>query len=366
MEGSYDYYMQRKIVLNLSKELIAISKKTIRLMEVCGGHTMAIHKFGLRHLIPPSITLLSGPGCPVCVTSQEDLDAAVWFSQQPDVMIATYGDLIRVPATRSSLEQERSMGADIRMVYSTMEAVDLAKRHPEKKVIFLGIGFETTAPLTAYAVKKAQEEKVNNFLVFSAHKVMPPALKLLSEGHLQVDGFIAPGHVSAITGTEIYRFLPEQFHKAVVVSGFEALDIMLTLVMLVKQIETDDPKVENGYSRVVKPEGNPKALAAMNEVFELKDASWRGLGIIPASGLQIRSEYAAYDAMSHFSLNLPPAQKPPGCICGDILKGLKTPHDCTLFAKQCTPDNPVGACMVSIEGSCAINYQFKDRYSGGS
>jgi hydrogenase expression/formation protein HypD len=352
------WFRERKPVLNVARRLGEITTRPIRLMEVCGGHTMAVHRFGLKNLIPPNIQLLSGPGCPVCVSSHEFLDTAIALSRQPDVIITTYGDLIRVPASHASLEQERCKGADIRMVYSTMEALDLAKRHPEKKIIFLGIGFETTAPLSAYAIKQAREEKIDNFLLYSAHKLMPPALELLSDGPLHIDGFIAPGHVSSITGTGIYNFLAEKYGKAVVVSGFEALDIMWTLQMLVQQVVSDEPKVENEYSRVVKPEGNVKALAVMNEVFQPANAVWRGLGTIPLSGLELRSEFANHDALNHFDVQIPASVKPAGCICGEILKGMKTPGDCPLFAKVCTPENPVGACMVSMEGSCAIHFKY--------
>jgi len=351
----------RAAIKKIAGEICDISLTPVRLMEVCGGHTMAIHRFGLKSLIPENVELLSGPGCPVCVSSQRYLDGCVELSRIPGVIITTYGDLIRVPASNSSLEQERSLGGDIRIVYSINEALTLAEIHPERKVVFLGIGFETTSPASAYAMVYAKRKDLHNFFLFSAHKVMPPALNALVDEELKIDGFIAPGHVSSITGVEIYRFLPDQYRKGVVVSGFEPLDLMQSILLLVKQYENNTPMVENQYRRVVRPEGNRKALELLDEVFEPVDDHWRGLGVIPDSGLQPRPEYSRFDARKHFSLSEKDSQEPKGCICGEILKGLKTPKDCPLFNTACTPDNPVGACMVSGEGSCAIVYKY-NRY----
>ncbi|MFH1160732.1 MAG: hydrogenase formation protein HypD [bacterium] len=351
-------FRNKAAIQGLSREIHRISRKRVKLMEVCGGHTMAIHRFGLRSMLPATVELLSGPGCPVCVSSRQYLDGCVELSRHEDVIIATYGDLIRVPASASSLEKERSRGGDIRIVYSVMEALALAKQNPDKKVVFLGIGFETTAPASAYDVSAARERNLANFFLFSAHKVMPPALRALVDEQLKIDGFIAPGHVSSITGTEIYRFLPETYGKGVVVSGFEPMDVMQSIHSLVKQFEEGRPTVENQYTRVVKPTGNAKALRLLETVFEPADETWRGLGMIPLSGLELRSEFESFDARKYFALKKSHWKEPAGCICGEILKGLKTPQQCALFAASCTPASPVGACMVSAEGSCAIVYKY--------
>lgn len=328
-------------------------------MEVCGGHTMAIHRFGLHSLLPLNIRLLSGPGCPVCVSSQHFLDTAIAYSKIPEAIITTYGDLIRVPGSITSLEKERANGNDIRIIYSILEAIEIAKINPERPVIFLGIGFETTAPATATAIVQAKEENIHNFFVLSAHKVMPPVMKALVVEGIKIDGFIAPGHVSAITGVGIYRDLVSEFGLGVVVSGFEPVDIMQAILMLTQQIESGSPKVEIQYKRIVHPEGNKIAQVMLERVFELKDDSWRGLGIIPESGLKIRNDFSSFDAEKQFIVNMPQPVEPMGCICGSILRGLKTPNDCKLFAKKCTPSDPIGACMVSAEGTCATYYKYR-------
>ncbi len=352
-------YRKKDLILAVSQELKAISTKNITLMEVCGGHTAAIHRFGLPSLLPPNIRLLSGPGCPVCVSSQHFLDTAIAYSKLPGAIIATYGDLIRVPGTVSSLEKEKANGHDIRIIYSVLEALEMAKRNPGKKVIFLGIGFETTAPATAASIIEAQNEKLTNFFVLSAHKVMPPVMKALVEEGVRIDGFIAPGHVSAITGTVIYGDLATVYGLGIVVAGFEPADLMQAILMLVRQIESGTPRVEVQYRRVVQDQGNKIAQALLGKVFELKDDRWRGLDIIPDSGLKIRNGYADFDAEKHFTVSVPEPVESKGCICGSILRGLKTPNDCSLFAKACTPLDPVGACMVSAEGTCATYYKYR-------
>jgi hydrogenase expression/formation protein HypD len=351
-------YRKKELILAVSEELKTISKKEITLMEVCGGHTMAIHRFGLHSLLPPNIRLLSGPGCPVCVSSQHFLDTAIAYSKIPGTIIATYGDLIRVPGSVSSLEKEKANGHDIRIIYSVMEALEIARTNPEKQVIFLGIGFETTAPATAAAIVEAKKGNLTNFFVLSAHKVMPPVMKALSEDGFKIDGFIAPGHVSAITGTAIYDDLAAVSKSGVVVAGFEPVDLMQAILMLVRQIESDSPKVEIQYKRVVQREGNKIAQGLLTQVFELKDDRWRGLGMIPKSGLKIRDDFSSFDAEKHFTVTVQEPVDPKGCICGLILRGLKTPNDCRLFATACTPSDPVGACMVSGEGTCAAYYKY--------
>lgn len=354
-----DEYRKKELILSVSEKLKAISKKDIVLMEVCGGHTMAIHRFGLNSLLPDTIRLVSGPGCPVCVSSQHFIDTAMAYSKLPGVIITTYGDLIRVPGSSTSLEKERANGSDIRIIYSVLESLEIAKNNPDKSIIFLGIGFETTAPLTAAAILQAKKESITNFFVLSAHKIMPPVMKALVSEGVKIDGFIAPGHVSAITGTAIYNELASACGLGVVVAGFEPVDMMQAILMLTIQIESGKPAVEIQYQRVVQTEGNKIAQDMLNEVFEFRDDRWRGLGIIPKSGLKIRDELSSYDAEVKFNVIVPESTEPKGCICGQILRGLKTPVDCGLFGKKCTPSDPVGACMVSGEGTCATYYKYR-------
>ena len=328
-------------------------------MEVCGGHTMAIHRFGLHALLPPNIRLLSGPGCPVCVSSQHFLDTAIACAKISNAIITTYGDLIRVPGSVSSLEKEKANGHDIRIIYSVLDALEIAKSNPQKAVFFLGIGFETTSPATAAAIVQAGKENIGNFFVLSAHKVMPPVMKALVDEGVKIDGFIAPGHVSAITGTSIYNDLATVNGLGVVITGFEPTDLMQAILMLAIQIESGMPKVEIQYQRVVQGEGNKIARALLGQVFEPKDDQWRGLGIIPRSGLKIKEEFSDFDAEIKFPIAVPIPANPKGCICGSILRGLKTPNDCKLFATTCTPADPVGACMVSGEGTCATYYKYR-------
>ena len=354
-----DEYRKKELILSVADELKRISKKEITLMEVCGGHTMAIHRFGLNSLLPPNIHLVSGPGCPVCVSSQHFIDLALAYSKLPGVIIATYGDLVRVPGSLASLEEERARGSDIRIIYSVLEAIEIARNNPEKKIIFLGIGFETTAPATAAAIMKAKQENISNFFVFSAHKVMPPVMEALVKEGLKIDGFIAPGHVTAITGTSIYNDLASVYGLGVVVSGFEPADIMQAVLMLTNQIEKGLPEVKVQYQRVVNHNGNMTARKMLNLVFENRDDQWRGLGLIPESGLGIIEELSSFDAEKQFDIEVPQSTEPKGCICGQILRGLKTPPECGLFAKKCTPSDPVGACMVSGEGTCATYFKYR-------
>jgi hydrogenase expression/formation protein HypD len=353
-----DEYRDKDLVLKLVNQIKKISKKNVSFMEVCGGHTMAIQKFGIPSLLPPTIELLSGPGCPVCVSSRGYIDKAIAYSRLDDVIIATFGDLIRVPGSTSSLDNEKANGANVKIVYSILDALKIAKENPSKKIVFLGIGFETTAPGSALGVLKAYEQNISNFYLFSSHKIMPPAMAALIDEGVKIDGYIAPGHVSAITGTAIYKDVPEKFGLACVIAGFEPTDLLHSIYMLVKQVEENNPKVEIQYTRVVKPEGNKIAQKSMNEVFELGPDWWRGLGILENSGLKIREKYRAHDVEANIHVDVEPTREDKGCICGEILKGLKKPKDCKLFAKACTPSDPVGACMVSHEGSCAAFYRY--------
>ncbi len=353
-----DEYRDRELVMEISEQIKKISRREVRLMEVCGGHTMSIQKFGIPALLPPTVKLLSGPGCPVCVSSRRFIDHAVALSRQPGVIITTFGDLIRVPGSTSTLDGEKARGADIRMVYSILEAIELAIKNPDKKIIFLAIGFETTTPGTAAGILNASARNVDNFFVLSSHKIMPPAMSALIDEGVKIDGYIGPGHVSAITGSEMYREIAEKYRLGVVISGFEPVDLMRAIYMLVKQVEQTDQKVEIAYKRAVKPEGNPKARQMMDEVFELRDDWWRGLGILKKSGLKLREKYRRFDAEAMLAVEIEPTIEPKGCICGAVLKGIKSPKDCKLFGNVCTPVDPVGACMVSSEGACHAYYRY--------
>ncbi|MCL2474920.1 MAG: hydrogenase formation protein HypD [Chloroflexi bacterium] len=347
-----------KIILNSIK---AISKKECRLMEFCGGHTMAIFKYGLRQLLPPNITLISGPGCPVCVTSTGDLDMAIALSQRSDVIITSFGDLLRIPSNNGTLLQARSSGADVRTVYSTLAALDIAKQNPHKKVVFIGIGFETTAPTIAAAIKQAADSGVNNFTVLCLCKLTPPVTHaILGSGQINLTGIIAPGHVSAIIGSDAWKFIPDKYRLPTVISGFEETDILYCLELLISQVEKNQAKVESAYTRSVPPQGNKVALDLMGELFESTRADWRGIGILPNSGLKICQKYQDFDTVHVLGLEVSQESKEvPGCICGDIIRGLKTPMECNLFLKgSCTPQNAKGPCMVSSEGTCAAYYQY--------
>ncbi len=360
-----DEYRDSGMVLGIAKSIRRRSSRNIVLMEVCGGHTMAVHKFGLHELLPETIRLISGPGCPVCVSGTGFIDNVVKLAKMPGNILATYGDLLRAPGSSSSLEREKGNGADVRFIYSVLDSLDIARRNPDRTVVFPGIGFETTAPATAAAILTAYKEGLQNFKVLSSHKVMPPVMKALIDEGVKIDGYIAPGHVTAITGTEMYRPIVEKYGLGIVVSGFEPADILQSISMLVAQFEDQTPKVEIQYSRVVKPEGNIIARKLMEEIFEPGDDRWRGIGMIADSGLKIRSKYQSFDAEKYFDLPETHETEPAGCICGEVLKGLKIPTDCRLFAKVCTPVNPVGACMVSNEGTCAAYYQYRENESHG-
>jgi len=353
-----DEYRDKELVDKLVHQIRTISKKDIVLMEVCGGHTWAIQKFGIPSLMPANVRLISGPGCPVCVTDRRFLDHAIALSRIPDVIITTYGDLIRVPGSTSSLAGEKSKGADVRIVYSVLDALKIAKENPTKKVVFLGVGFETTTPPSAAGLINAKKENLKNFFLLSSHKIMPPAMGALIDEGVAINGYIAPGHVSVITGTKIFEALPSKYHVGCVVCGFEPVDILQTIYMLIKQHEANDYKVEIQYRRAVTPEGNVKAQEAMQEVFTLRDDWWRGLGTLANSGLGVNEKYADFDAERMIAVEVEPTREDKGCICGEILKGLKKPNDCKLFGTACTTSNPVGACMVSHEGSCNAYFRF--------
>ena len=341
------------------------SQKQARLMEFCGGHTVTIFRYGIRQVLPPTIDMVSGPGCPICVTANADLDKAIALAQIPDVIIATFGDMLKVPGSHSSLQKVKANGAEVHTVYSTMDALKQAEANPAKSIVFLGIGFETTAPTIAASVLQAQEKKIKNYYVLSLHKLCPPVIKaILDSGEVKLDGLICPGHVSAIIGSHPWEFIARDYGIPCVVSGFEPLDILQCVDMLVAQVENGESRVEIAYRRGVRPKGNQQALRLMEQVFEPCPARWRGIGEVPNSGLKLRKEYQCFDAELAFDINPGPTHEPKGCICGDILRGVRTPADCQLFGQACTPEHPVGACMVSSEGSCSAYYLYGGNFGG--
>lgn len=344
----------------LLKEITRLAEgRHLRFMEVCGTHTVAIFKHGLRQLLPENVELVSGPGCPVCVTPNEYIDLAIAYSRQPQCILTTFGDMLRVPGTQSSLAEEKAQGRDIRIVYSPLDSLEIAKKNPEHQVIFLAVGFETTAPGAAAALLSAKAEGVKNFFLLSSHKLVPPALRaLLQQGDSQVDGFILPGHVSAVIGMQPYGFLAEDYSLPGVVTGFEAMDILQSVYMLTKAVKEQQPLLDNQYRSIVKAEGNPIACQILYQVYEPTEVSWRGLGRIPESGLRLRQEYQTFDAFTVLPVEKPFSQEPAGCRCGDVIKGKIKPFACSLFGKQCRPEQPVGACMVSVEGACAAWYKY--------
>jgi hydrogenase expression/formation protein HypD len=351
-------YRDKDIASTLVEKIQRLSSRKVRLMEVCGGHTMAIRKYGIQNLLPDTIKLLSGPGCPVCVTEQVFIDKAIALARYPNHIITTYGDLIRVPGSESTLDREKALGSDIRIVYSTLEAIQIAKDNPSKKIIFLGIGFETTTPSTAIAIIQANQQNLKNFFVLSAHKTMPRAMAALIDTGSQIDGYIGPGHVSTVSGSKIYDYLVPKYNLSIVISGFEPVDILQSIYMLVEQLEKNRPGVNIQYKRAVTHNGNLKAQKIVEQVFKPSDAQWRGIGIIPESGLALKEPFAQFNAEINFDLKLETKPGPKGCLCGNILKGMNSPTDCRLFGKACTPENPVGACMVSSEGTCAAYYRY--------
>jgi len=358
-----DEYRRSDLARGLVRKIHRSSSKKAHFMEFCGGHTVTILKHGLRQLLPPTIDMLSGPGCPVCVTDNADLDEAIALARLPGVILTTFGDMLRVPGSGSSLEQAKAEGADVRIVYSTTDALDIARGNPTRSVVFLGIGFETTAPTVAASILEAVAEGVGNYHVLSRHKLCPPVIKaLLDAGEVRLNGLICPGHVSAIIGSGPWEFVAGDYGLPCVVSGFEPLDVLQCVDMLVAQVERGEARVEIAYRRGVRPEGNQAALALMQRVFEVGPARWRGIGVVPDSGLRLRPEFERFDAELAFAFDPGPTREPVGCICGDILRGVKTPRDCPLFTRVCTPETPVGPCMVSSEGSCAAHYHYGAGY----
>ena len=343
----------------LIKSIQALAPEHATLMEVCGTHTVAIARNGIRDLMPEGCKLASGPGCPVCVTANRDIDAVIALARVENVILTTFGDMTRVPGSSSSLLKEQAAGRDVRIVYSPLDALNIAQANPDRPVVFVGVGFETTTPLVAMAIKRAAALGLKNFSVYAAHKNMPGALDvLMGDPELKVDALILPGHVSTIIGIEPYRFLAEKYGIPGVITGFEPLDVLQGIAMLMRQLHEGRAEIENAYARGVMAEGNPVALAAIDDVFETCTATWRGLGPIEGSGYRIREQYAQFDALRRFEPEIEETREPRGCRCGDVLRGIMAPNECPLFRTVCSPENPVGPCMVSSEGSCAAYYRY--------
>ena len=334
-------------------------EREIRIMEVCGTHTTEFFRTGVKDLFPEGLFLIDGPGCPVCVTPNEYLDRAIEIGRCHRPVITTFGDMIKVPSSYTSLSKEKAEGMDIRIVYSPMNALEIAEANPGLEVMFLSVGFETTAPAEAAVVLEAKKRTIKNFSLLAGNKLTPPAVKaLLDAQEVRIDGFILPGHVSAIIGTSAWRFIAERYHKPCVVAGFEAPDLMMGMLSLIDLIVTNKNETINQYTRVVREKGNPTALEILNSVFKKADTRWRGIGVIPGSGLEIRDEYADFDAFRKFPVTPPEPKEAKGCRCGELLRGLILPPDCVLWGKACTPEEPIGPCMVSMEGPCAAYYKY--------
>ncbi len=335
---------------------------TYRLMEVCGTHTVNIFRFGLRSVLPPEVELLSGPGCPVCVMPQEEIDALVQLAEESGVILCVFGDLIKVPGSRGSLKEARARGAEVRIIYSPMDAVRVAQEKRPQKVVLAGVGFETTAPAHAVAILEARRRGLNNFFFFSSLRLMPPALKaLLSDPELRLHGLILPGHVSTVIGSRPYEFIPREFGLPGVITGFEPRDILEGIRLLLRLIREGRAEIVIQYARVVQPEGNPWGQRIIREVFRPVEGRWRGLGSIPESKLSLAEDYEDFSAERFFKVATAPHPEPPGCRCGEVLRGRLKPPECPLFARLCTPENPHGPCMVSSEGSCAAYYRFESQ-----
>lgn len=352
-----DPKLARRLIAHVTRRATA----PLRLMEFCGGHTRAILRNGLRQLLPTNIEMLSGPGCPVCVTSCRDLDRAIALASIPGVILTTFGDMLRVPGSNGSLSTAKAEGADVRMVYSTLDAVQCARDNPDRPVIFLGVGFETTAPTIAASILQAEQSGTSNYYVLSLHKLTPPAMRaILDGGEVALSGIIGPGHVTTVIGSRAWEFLPREYDMSCAVAGFEPLDILRAVAMLTDMVLEGRPDVANAYPRSVKPEGNLTAQEIMYSVFQVVPAEWRGLGILPESGLGLREEFDHRDAARVFPIAVGPSHEPKGCRCGDVLRGALLPTGCSLFGGRCTPAFPLGPCMVSSEGSCAAYFTYRE------
>ena len=354
-------YRNPELALKLLEEIRRTVTKPWRIMEVCGGQTHALVKNGILNVLPKEITMIHGPGCPVCVTPLHLIDKAIFLAEEKKVILCSFGDMIRVPGSEKSLLEAKAMGADIRILYSPLEAVNIAKSNPDKEVVFFAVGFETTAPANALSVLHANKLGLKNYSILTSHVLVPPAIEnIMEDVDSHIDGFLAAGHVCTIMGYWEYYPLAEKFKVPIVVTGFEPVDLLQGILMVVKQLEAGKYEVENQYSRVVTEEGNEKAQETIFEVFEVTDRVWRGMENIPMSGYGIKEKYAGFDAMKKFEVTIDEAEENPACLAGDIMKGIIKPFQCPEFGKKCTPQNPLGAPMVSSEGACAAYYHFSD------
>ncbi len=359
-----DEYRDARIAKGLLAEIAREVRGHWVLMEICGGQTHTIMRYGLDELLPRNIELVHGPGCPVCVTPLETIDKALELASRPDIILVSYGDMLRVPGSTTDLFTIKAKGGDVRIVYSPTEALKIARQNPDRGVVFLAIGFETTAPANAMAVWQAKQEKIANFSVLVSHVLVPPAIRaLMTSPDCRVNGFIAPGHVCTVMGYEEYEGLVRDFRVPIVVGGFEPVDLLEAVRMLVRQLENGEAKVENQYVRSVHYQGNLAAQRVVQEVFEIADQKWRGIGTIPASGLRVRDAYGDYDASRIYGLSAITAEEPAECISAKVLQGLKKPTDCPAFGMRCSPQNPLGAPMVSSEGACAAYYNYRRQFS---
>jgi hydrogenase expression/formation protein HypD len=360
-----DEFRDSELAKRVVREIERIAEgRRFRIMEICGGHTHTIYRYGLHDVLPANIELVHGPGCPVCVLPMGKVDDAIAIAKHEGVILATFGDMMRVPGSEGSLIDAQADGADVRMVYSPLDALKLAHQNPDRKVVFFAIGFETTAPSTAVTLLHAKRLGVRNFFVFCNHVLVVPAIKaLLDSPETRLDGFIGPGHVTTVIGSKAWEFIPKDYGKGIVISGFEPLDMLQAIYMLVKQLIEGRPRVDVQYTRAVRPDGNTKAKEVMAQVFELRETfEWRGLGWIEKSALKLKSEFAEFDAELHFDLPRRQVADPKVCQCGEVLRGAILPWECKVFGTACTPEHPIGACMVSSEGACAAVYQY-GRYS---
>ena len=359
-------HWQNKMADYLDKVRADFAYMRCTLMEVCGTHTHAIRRAGIHQLLPAGVRLLSGPGCPVCVTGSGYIEQAIRLSREPKMLITTFGDLLRVPGNSGDLSQARAEGSKIRVVYSPLDALEVAQSNPQEEVVFLGVGFETTAPVVALAIKQARQRKIGNFSVLPALKVLKPALKVLFNSiEVKIEGLIAPGHLSVITGAEAFRFLADQYRLPTVITGFKPEEIWLGIIALLKQISSGRAILENKYATVVTDGGNQPAQQLLKEIFEPENTEWRGLGIVAKSGLGLTDNYEEYDSRRRFGLTEIPSEEPLGCRCGEIIIGKAAPEECPLFGGACTPENPVGPCMVSAEGSCAAHFYYRSEVNEG-
>lgn len=352
-------YRDPELVKQYLEEIHRITTRPWKLMEICGGQTHGLVKNGILDMLPDKVMMVHGPGCPVCVTPVSIIDEAIYLAQQPDIIICSFGDMLRVPGSQKSLLEAKAEGADVRILYSPLEAVQLAKENPDKEVVFFAVGFETTAPANALSIVQADKSCVTNYSILASHVLVPPAIEaILSDKENQIDAFLAAGHVCTIMGMEEYYPVVEKYKTPVVITGFEPVDLLQGILMAVRQLEKGEYKLENQYTRYVQREGNRMAKQTMEEVFTVSDRMWRGIGTIPQSGYEVNDRYKQYNARVKFKVDLPVAQENPSCISGDIMKGLKKPFQCPNFGSQCKPEHPLGAPMVSSEGACAAYYHY--------